>query len=250
MDKIKAVLRALDDVEASQAPTLASALEAAIVSVIKNSSSLEYIGVLESREKFAILDALRGVWAETATLTLPLAEEMIRFSAKAIDLRPLDEYISSYGASRAQQILNTTSRQIRDMIAGGMAAGNSADAVFSALLDRAPQIARIRSLLITRTEAHTVSQFSSYRLALRSAVPLDKIWHSTQDMVTRDFGEIGRVSQFNHRVMDGTRIALARAFQVPALVGGTEALSFPGDPRGSAGNVIHCRCIQSYERAS
>jgi len=63
--------------------------------------------------------------------------------------------------------------------------------------------------------------------AARSNEELVKIWLATADLRTREA----------HRLADGQR----RAPNMPFDVGG-EALMFPGDPSGSAGNVISCRC--------
>ena len=54
-----------------------------------------------------------------------------------------------------------------------------------------------------------------------------KIWVATLDGNTRDA----------HAGADGQEVPIDMPFNV-----GGEALMFPGDPNGSAENVINCRC--------
>lgn len=202
--------------------------------------------------------ALPGIKAELEKIWLTAAVETTvafvsefetGFPRKAATTDIVQTFINSLRPRAAQQILETTQRQVRDLMAGGLASGASADAVYEELLRKIPDLSSTRALFITRTEVHAASQFTSWQLARQSLVPLTKVWNSIPDRKTRDFGEIGPASPFNHRVMDGQKASLNAAFSVPRRGGGSEQLMFPGDPRGSAANVINCRCIQTYERA-
>lgn len=197
---------------------------------------------------------LRELWAasisESSTAFLEEYSEGFPSAVKAADVPGLIEsFIQNLRPQVASQILETSRVQVRDMMSGGLASGESADAVYLQLLDKIPALSEYRGLLISRTEVHAATQFAAWQLARRSTVPLVKVWSSVNDERTRDFGELGKISAFNHRSMDGVRADLNDAFLVPRVIGGYEALMFPGDPRGSAANVINCRCIQLYERA-
>ncbi|MEU6932873.1 phage minor head protein [Streptomyces sp. NPDC046374] len=61
-----------------------------------------------------------------------------------------------------------------------------------------------------------------------------KKWVATRDPAT---GELDDRVREAHRLADGQEVALDEPFQV-----GGEALRYPGDPNGAAGNVINCRC--------
>ena len=243
------LLSALDAVEAAHTQSLASVIEAATVSIVQSSRGLESIGQLSSPHRVNILEELQRLWQASVRASAPVTAELIQLSEKSFDDYALSNYITLYGATRAQQILNTTERQIQQLIGRGIAQGNSSSDVFESLIARANAIGLNRSLIITRTESHGVSQYVSFSHALQSSIALDKIWNTTHDQETRDFGEIGRASQFNHRIMDKVRIPLRAHFRVPMLIGGSEGLMFPGHPGGSAGNIINCRCIQTYARA-
>lgn len=161
--------------------------------------------------------------------------------------RLLFRYIDRYGARSAAQILDTTERQVRNLMLGGLRRGQAVDAVYADLVNKVPEIADGRAAVITPTEVHAASQFASQAVAERSGILLKKTWVSVNDERTRDF--FGYVDEFNHRVMNGQKVALDGQFAVPNKWGGVELISFPGDPNGSAGNIINCRCVQVYERA-
>jgi hypothetical protein len=164
--------------------------------------------------------------------------------------RIVQEFIERYGARKIVAISKATEDQIRKLIARGMREGLGQQAIAKLIAEQTPVIAQIRSEVIARTETHGSSQFASQRVAEESRFPLEKVWNSVDDLRTRDFGEGDAVvDAFSHRVMNGVRVQLHQPFVVPIKTGGTEALMFPGDPNGSAGNVINCRCAQTYERA-
>jgi len=256
MDLVEKTLDLMDKLEASAVPPLTEILRAGLRELAEGARTRQMTLQVSPDFRRQTLLALQQIWRtsiETGHGLIVLyfsegfkAEE--RKSAEVIDLI-LSNYISQYGQTQAQQILRTSENQIRDLMAGGMARGEAAEAVYLSILDRIPELARLRSTVITRTEVHAAVQFASYQTALRSSIPLTKVWNTVQDERTRDFGEVGRISQFNHRVMDGARAPLLSPFLVPNILGGVEPLDFPGDPRGSAANIINCRCVQSYERA-
>lgn len=92
---------------------------------------------------------------------------------------------------------------------------------------------RWQALRIARTETTAAANYASTVSSSISGVVTDKVWISAQDARTRRPPE----SQFNHYAMNGVRVAYNEAFNVSG-----ENLMFPGDPKGSAGNVINCRC--------
>ena len=96
---------------------------------------------------------------------------------------------------------------------------------------------RWQSLRIVRTETTAAANYASTIASDTSGVSMDKVWISANDSRTRRPPESG----FNHLIMNGVKIGSKEKFKVP-FKGGFELLSFPGDPKGSAGNVINCRC--------
>jgi uncharacterized protein with gpF-like domain len=165
--------------------------------------------------------------------------------------RILQEFIEQFGALKVQQITDATREHIRRFIASGSRRGLGVAAIAKEMRDAIPDLSALRANRIARTETHTASQFSQVAVARESRRPLLKVWNSVEDHRTRDFGEGDGVSDgYNHRVMDEVSVAMDDTFMVPTKYGYSEPLMQPGDPRGSAGNVINCRCAVTFKRGS
>lgn len=83
---------------------------------------------------------------------------------------------------------------------------------------------------LVRTEAHMAREAGkqlSYAEAEKDGVEMQKMWMSSMDDRVRD----------EHGWADGQTVNVNDKFMV-----GGEELEYPGDRRGSAGNVINCRC--------
>lgn len=91
--------------------------------------------------------------------------------------------------------------------------------------------------LVTRTEVVRAANAAAELEAQQSEIVLDKEWISAHD------GRVRRPpkSKFDHWDLDGQVVPGERPF-----FSGGEELQFPGDPNGSAGNVIQCRCTVAY----
>ena len=96
---------------------------------------------------------------------------------------------------------------------------------------------RWQALRIVRTETTAAANYASTVAADSSGVLMDKVWISADDSRTRRPPKSG----FNHLVMNGVKVGVDEKFKVP-FKGGVQLLDFPGDPKGSAGNIINCRC--------
>ena len=89
---------------------------------------------------------------------------------------------------------------------------------------------RWQALRIARTETTAASNYAATVSSSVSGVLMDKVWISALDERTRQ-------GTFNHLEMNQKRVPLDKTFNVSG-----ESLMFPGDPKGSGGNVINCRC--------
>jgi hypothetical protein len=68
---------------------------------------------------------------------------------------------------------------------------------------------------------------------------IQKFWIPFIDKETRD----------SHKEMEGhPPIQLDETFTVNKRDDTTEQMAYPGDPEGSAENVINCRCVIGYKR--
>jgi len=159
------------------------------------------------------------------------------------------DFIQRFGAVKVQQIMEATRNQIVRMIEKGINNGQGLDQIAKAITDAIPQLSRTRAHIIARTEVHTAAIHASQAVAASAPFPMNKRWISVFDHRTRDFGEgDGIVDQFNHRAMNEVTVGPDQMFEVPSKNGMVELMTGPGDPGGSPGNVINCRCALIYRR--
>jgi hypothetical protein len=147
-------------------------------------------------------------------------------------------WVRDYGAERAREAAGTTRDDMQAIIDAALAPDVefNPNAVASDLL-KAQGLSSFRADTIARTETHNAMMYASQEgasaQARASGLTLRKRWVPVLDERTR----------VNHASMASQpAIPMDQDF----IVGG-EAMARPGDPRGSAGNVIRCRCVLAYE---
>jgi len=156
------------------------------------------------------------------------------------------EYVAQEAMrQRIAFVTQTTRDQIIAQITKGQEEGLSVEEIAKLIADALPQISRVRGALIARTETHGAANFGADQAARATGLTLRKEWVSSHDHRTRDF--LDPIAEFSHRAADGQIVDMDQAFQIKRRDGTTEALMFPGDPVGSPGNVINCRCSVSHE---
>ncbi len=253
------MLEQMDRLEVSFVGDLESILSAAMDETMANLRQTHLPSELPLTFRKSIVDQLSRIWLATTKVFADLMIEHFEDAFKHLSMKQaqtevvnkiVNQYVDNFGANKAAQIIRTTEVQMRNLVLGGMLKGEAQEAVFSAIVNKIPGIAKVRATVITQTEVHSVSQFASQKMAERAGIKLNKVWHTVGDVKVRTFGLFGRQDQFNHRIMNGTSVGLEQFFQVPTIFGGFETLLFPGHPSGSPGNVINCRCVQTYERES
>lgn len=144
-------------------------------------------------------------------------------------------WVRRHSVKRVAQITKTTARAVRRQIITGTRLGWSQAKIAESIREAtAGEIGRKRAERIARTETHTAFERGSYEQAkeLRT-LGLDIVseWAAVEDERTRP----------DHAEADGQTVGLGKPFTV-----GNEAMRFPGDPRGSAKQVIACRCTALY----
>lgn len=158
------------------------------------------------------------------------------------------EYIESeLVRQRIAFVSEATRAQIVQQVLAGQKEGLGVAEIAKNITDALPGMSRRRGALIARTETHGAANFGADQAARSTGLNLQKEWVSVDDGRTRDFGEgDGIIDAFSHRAMDGVVAEMDQAFSVPDRFGGTEKMKYPGDPAGSAGNAINCRCAVSH----
>ena len=91
-------------------------------------------------------------------------------------------------------------------------------------------------------KATAAANNSSLVVSETSNLVYDKVWIATEDYRTRRIPE----DAFSHYAMNGVVVPVDEPFTVPSKTGG-EQVMFAGDPKGSAGNIINCRCANALK---
>ena len=104
-------------------------------------------------------------------------------------------------------------------------------------------IAKARGALIARTETHGAANNGANAAARQTGLQLKKEWITAEDARTRS---VAGGDEWDHVEIDGAIVAQDEKFRLTSANGTVEFLDFPGDPAGSAANVINCRCAVGY----
>lgn len=144
---------------------------------------------------------------------------------------------------RITSVEETTRQSIIRAIAKSYAEGLGETATAQAIEEVIGVVSRSRARTIARTEAHGAANYGANVAAKKTDLPMKREWISGQDKRTRttENGDL-----FDHVGANGQIVGPEEPFQIAKLDGGTEALMYPGDPNGSAGNVINCRCSLGF----
>lgn len=145
-------------------------------------------------------------------------------------------FATNHLARLAGDVTRTTRETLASIIADGAREGlsipNLALRVSELGLD--PDVIKNRSTVIARTETIRATNAGGQAAARGTGLTLVKVWLATFDDRTRDA----------HAAANGQKVPMDTPYEVDG-----EALMYPGDPEGSAGNTIQCRCSEYYEEA-
>jgi hypothetical protein len=171
-------------------------------------------------------------------------EELYYLNAKADDVfvfgRSVDfeRLVQEYTRSRVPYFTGMTSqlaRELETVIFNGRADGLNLDQISRSITKKGFPISRRRANLIARTETHNAASFANHdyhkKVQQDLGTDMKKQWVSTSDIRTRSA----------HSSANGQSVSMDEDF----IVGGAR-MSYAGDPKGGARNVINCRCIIIY----
>ena len=145
-----------------------------------------------------------------------------------IDSPYATQYMKQQTQRFAETVPDTVWQLVRNEVARGIAE-HMTDREIADLVDQAMgSYMGSHPLTIARTEAHAAANGGTHARWRDGGEVASSTWSATGDGDTRDA----------HREASGQTVPLNQPF----VVGG-EPLRYPGDPRGSASNIIRCRCI-------
>ena len=153
--------------------------------------------------------------------------------------RAQQAWIAINASAKVTQIVGTTQKQAEGIIndslemaiSQGLGEKETGRLVRKNIREVGGQLSIFRSRMISRTEGHAASQASQDGVARASELPMTKTWAASGGERTRD----------THNEANGQTVNMNDSFKV-----GDDLLKHPGDPRGSAEEVINCRCVAIY----
>jgi hypothetical protein len=162
----------------------------------------------------------------------------------------LGQWISTTGAEKIKTINGFTRefvlRKLRPVLNQGVQEGlgipEIARNIIAGVKEYQGAFAKYRATRIARSEIVSMSNKASYMSAQSAGLSgqILKIWIPEIDDKTRE----------SHREMENyPAIPMDEDFVVNRASGGTDLMSFPGDPRASAENFVNCRCVIGWKRA-
>ena len=152
----------------------------------------------------------------------------------------IKNWFVEFAYEKIKRIAGTTREQLNRIIIGGVSEGLGTDGIGKLIRERVPGLSRYRAHVIARTEVHASGNYGSMRTANNIDPQLKKEWIAVNDDRTR--GE-DPSDEFDHMAANGQTVNMDKPFVVSG-----EPLMYPGDPSGSAGNIINCRCVIGYVR--
>ena len=205
------------------------ALRGQVNAILENLNSKSYESIhdyLKDSYEDAFIGNMYDLHGQGVPLIIPINQEQV---VKAIQL---DSKLSG----TLYEAMGVNVKDLKKRIASEVSRGISNGYSYRDMarnLNNAMGIGLNKSIRIARTEAHRVGQQSTMdamKEAKDKGADVVKQWDSTLDAKTRP----------SHQRVDGEIRELDERF--------SNGLMFPGDPHGSAGEVINCRCV-SLQRA-
>ena len=146
-------------------------------------------------------------------------------------------------AQKIRKVQDTTKKVIAGVIHKGMQDGESHVEIAKRLRKTSQAINPYRAKTIALTETHGAAVKSVDAAIASTRIEMEREWVSARDKRTRRRGGGGA---FEHYATYPNGPNGERVSQDGEFIGTGQAMRYPGDSRGSAGNVVRCRCVLLY----
>lgn len=123
-------------------------------------------------------------------------------------------------------------KAIEDKLKNDTSLINLQNAIYE-IVQRSQQFYKWQALRIARTETTFASAYAAMRAASQSNFEMTKEWIAAKDDRTRK----------DHRLENGQIVD----FNEPFIMNDGSQLQYPGDPKGTAAQVINCRCTIAFK---
>lgn len=182
--------------------------------------------------------AINIVFDHGSKVMADIKKEAMKFSPQIVmqnefDFNLTDEimnFLNDWFEIRAAIYNETTLESVYRIIKQGQEEGLNTREI-AVRVDESGALQEYRAVRISRTETVGLQNYSTMQSAKQSDVVEQKVWVSSRDSRVRD----------THRDADGQIVGIDESFMVDGI-----KMKYPGDPNGSAAEVINCRCAISY----
>lgn len=164
------------------------------------------------------------------------------------------KYLEKFGGERIVSVHESYIGAIKKMIIKEVAKEwtlyDTAESLIKIIMDawknrppwRKKSFYRWQSERIARTETTAAANHAALQAADDTGFVMVKEWISVGRGLDGRTREHEKGDDFDHVDMDAVTVPRYGKFEMMSADGVKEELDFPGDPRGSAANVINCRC--------
>jgi len=141
------------------------------------------------------------------------------------------QWLKLYAAEKVTKIDETTKDILKNIIEVKKLDGYSNVMIAGFITENIDSLTNYRSARIARTEVHTGTNTAIHESVALTERVQEHEWGGALDERERSA----------HAAAEGQRVPMDQPFLVMA-----EELRYPGDPNGSAANVINCRCFELF----
>jgi hypothetical protein len=240
-------------------PAISLGMNEAAKLVAMGETDIDNIYHVVEATKPKLTNAITRVYARSDKIFLKLAATSAEKTRKGLDFSAIigqnvfkDEtglitslflearrrYIQTIATAKVAAISEATRLGLKAIIERGLEDGLSPVDLADRIREKNRSFSPGRALRISRTETHTIAVNAQQQVIREAGFKTEKEWVSAGDNYVRS---IAKGAQFDHRKANGERVPLDSTFVMTG-----EGLMHPGDPTGSAGNVVNCRCVELY----
>lgn len=155
-------------------------------------------------------------------------------------IQEIKEFFAKYGVERIalvqQTYFNDIVKLLETRLERGFTMVEASKEVHKIV--NSPKFYRWQAQRIARTESTAAANFGATQSGEVSGFVMQKEWISARSPRTRRTPP----NEYDHLHMNGKRVGLNEDFTLRSSRGSVDKLSYPGDPKGAAGDVINCRC--------
>lgn len=176
-----------------------------------------------------------AVYEDFGRLTFDGFKSYFPSETKAFSWNPFDSVILNYlfmrAAKKVTYVTDYTKELVKGIIYTGRDRNDSIGTIAKDLDKSFEEFSTHRSYRIARTEVVSASNYGSYQAAKQAESGVGKMtkeWVDSGDPRVRD----------SHEKVNGEVVGMEEAF--------SNGLEYPGDMKGPAKEVIHCRCTLIY----